>query len=326
MREFAAIEHYFSQGFVSRPDVLLGVGDDAAMVNVPSDQELVISVDTLVEGVHFPKQTKAYDIGYKALAVNLSDMAAMGATPAWFTLALSCPEMSVSWLQQFSQGLRDLAIQHQVSLIGGDTTHSPAGITISIQIMGFVPHTQALRRDKAQIGDAIFVTGTLGDAGLGLASVFEQVTLPETDKHKLEQSLNRPMPRVVIGQQLRELGVRCAIDISDGLLADLGHILKASDVGACVNLTDLPLSDSLQNNVSLEQGWQLALSSGDDYELCCTVAADKMALVQQTIPDLHHIGCIESQHGLRCIQPNGELWQPKTAGYEHFSATDSHRC
>jgi len=323
MKEFAAIEHYFRQGFVSRPDVVLGVGDDAALVSVPPEQELVISVDTLVEGVHFPKQTTAYDIGYKALAVNLSDMAAMGATPAWFTLALSCPEMSASWLQQFSQGLRDLAVQHQVSLIGGDTTCSQAGITISIQIMGLVPRSRALRRDKAKVGDAIFVTGTLGNAGLGLASVFGQVTLPEADKHPLEQSLNRPTPRVAMGQQLRELGIHCAIDVSDGLLADLGHILTASAVGARLNLTDLPLSDSLKNNVSLEQGWHLALSSGDDYELCCTVAVDKMALVQRTLPNLHHIGYIESQQGLRCIQPNGERWQPKAAGYEHFSATDS---
>ncbi|WP_353571306.1 thiamine-phosphate kinase [Candidatus Albibeggiatoa sp. nov. BB20] len=324
MKEFNVIEHYFQQGLVSRKDVILGVGDDAALVQVPRDMELAISVDTLVEGVHFPINTCAYDIGYKSLAVNLSDMAAMGATPAWFTLALSCPEINESWLQQFTQGLADLAVQHQVALIGGDTTSSKSAITISIQIMGFSAKKQALQRDKAQIGDVICVTGNLGNAGLGLASVFGEVDLPELDKQFVEQCLNRPTPWVEIGQTLSKMGVQCAIDISDGLLADLGHILTASQVGAQIYLAQIPLSNTLKNQLSTQQAWQFALASGDDYELCFTVSPDKLEQLTQHLPANHFypIGYIEAEHGLRCLQENGELWQPKQSGYEHFSKAE----
>lgn len=319
MKEFAAIEQYFSQGFVARDDVVLGVGDDAALVQVPQNMELAISVDTLVEGVHFPTSTSAYDVGYKALAVNLSDMAAMGATPTWFTLALSCPQMDATWLQEFSQGLTDLATRHQVSLIGGDTTRSQSVITISIQVMGLVPKNQAMRRNRAKAGDVICVTGSLGNAGLGLASVQGQIDLPKKDKQFVEQCLNQPSPKIKAGQILNQLGVCCAIDISDGLLADLGHILEASQVGATLHLEKTPLSDTLKNHIPTQQAWQLALTSGDDYELCFTVSPDKIKTIQQHLPNIHQIGCIEEIKGLRCIEPNMEYWQPQKAGYEHFA-------
>ncbi|MEK7989854.1 MAG: thiamine-phosphate kinase [Thiotrichaceae bacterium] len=324
MKEFNAIEHYFRQGLVARDDVILGVGDDAALLQVPANMELAVSVDTLVEGVHFPINTNPYDIAYKALAVNLSDMAAMGATPAWFTLALSCPEISEPWLQQFTQGLADLAIQHQVSLIGGDTTRSKSVMTISIQIMGFIPKNKALRRDKAQVGDTIFVTGDLGNAGLGLASSFAEIDLPEQDAQFVEQCLNRPTPRVEIGQALSKLGVQCAIDISDGLLADLGHILTASQVGATLHLAQIPLSNTLKTQLKIEQAWQFALSSGDDYELCFTVRPEKIELLAQYLSANHFypIGYIKAEQDLSCLHPNGDIWQPKRAGYEHFSEAD----
>ncbi len=318
MKEFNVIEQYFKQGFASRNDVLLGVGDDAALLQVPDNMQLAVSVDTLVEGVHFPKQTAAYNIGYKALAVNLSDIAAMGATPAWFSLALSCPQMTATWLQQFTQGLADLAIPHQMSLIGGDTTRAPT-ITISIQIMGFIAKNKALRRDAAQVGDIICVTGSLGNAGLGLSSVLAQIHLPEFEKQFVEQCLNRPTPRVAIGQILSQLGVCCAIDISDGLLADLGHILTASQVGATLQLAQIPLSNTLQNYLTIEQAWHYALSSGDDYELCFTVPVDKIQQLQQHLANIYQIGYIEAQPGLRCLDSNGQLWQAKQTGYEHFT-------
>jgi thiamine-monophosphate kinase len=318
MKEFNAIEQYFRQGLVYRDDVRLGVGDDAALLQVPDDMELAISVDTLVENVHFPVNTRAYDIGYKALAVNLSDMAAMGATPAWFTLALSSPQLTESWLQQFTQGLTDLATQHQISLVGGDTTRSTV-LTISIQIMGFVAKNQALQRHQAQAGDVICVTGQLGNAGLGLQSVFAEIDLPAQDKQFVEQCLHRPTPRVEIGQLLSKSGVRCAIDISDGLLADLGHILTASQVGATLHLPQLPLSNTMKNHLSMHQAWQLALTCGDDYELCFTLSEQKLQQLKPILPNIYCIGQINAELGLRCLQTNGQLWQSQQAGYEHFS-------
>jgi thiamine-monophosphate kinase len=309
--EFDLISRYFSQAFPKRSDVILGIGDDAALCTIPSNMQLVIAIDTLVEGVHFPLTTRPEDIGYKVLAVNLSDLAAMGATPTWFTLALTCPKTDEIWLTKFSQGLLELAKAAQVSLIGGDTTCGP--LTITIQIAGFVPPGCALQRSGAQPGDGIYVTGTLGDAGLGLASVQKRVTLPRRIQEFVESRLNRPTPRLSEGQALRGIA-SSAIDVSDGLVADLGHILSASAVGAILELDCLPLSSALRSH--LPWAWHLALSGGDDYELCFTVPRSRENLLPAD--SFTRIGTIERTPGLRCLDADGHLFMPQKTGYEHF--------
>ena len=315
--EFDAIARYFTQAFPKRADVILGIGDDAALSLVPSGMQLAIAIDTLVERVHFPKQTRSEDIGYKALAVNLSDLAAMGATPAWMTLALTCKKMDEAWLTGFRQGLLELATKYHVSLIGGDTTCG--ALTVTIQVAGFVPPHSALRRSGAQVGDNIYVTGTLGDAGLGLASIQKQVVLPREVQQFVESRLNRPTPRLVEGKALRDYA-NSAIDISDGLVADLGHILKASNVGASLQVDRLPLSKALCEVMSPEKAWHIALSAGDDYELCFTVPPNKVAELQNALPNDSYtqIGTIESALGLRCLDTNGQLFVPERRGYQHF--------
>lgn len=333
MTEFDVIAHYFSQNFPKRTDVILGIGDDAALCTVPDGMQLAISIDTLVEGVHFPISTSPEDIGYKALAVNLSDMAAMGAMPAWMTLALTCPKVNETWLKKFSQGLLELAQSAQVSLIGGDTTQGP--LTITLQITGFVPTNQALQRDGAQPGDGIYVTGTLGDAGLGLALTLkippnlplkkgkegkgDNFSLPNSAHQFVKSRLNRPTPRLKIGQALHGIA-SSAIDISDGLMADLGHILTASHVGATLQLENLPLSNILHDHLSLEQAWYFALSAGDDYELCFTVPFNKEKMLQEKLKtDAYtRIGTIEREKGLRCLDRKGQIFVTKQLGYQHF--------
>ncbi len=316
--EFDVIARYFIQDFPKRADVILGIGDDAALSSVPEGMQLAIAIDTLVEGVHFPKNTSPEDIGYKALAVNLSDMAAMGAMPAWFTLALTCRKTDEVWLTGFSQGLLELAQTHEMSLIGGDTTCGP--LTVTIQVTGFVPPDSALQRDGAQSGDGIYVTGTLGDAGLGLASIQKRVTLPCSARQFVESRLNRPTPRLVEGQALRGIA-SSAIDISDGLLADLGHILSASGTGASLQLDCLPLSKTLCELKPLERAWLMALSAGDDYELCFTVPPNRVVALQKALPirSYTRIGTIEAANGLRCLDANGRLFVPEKTGYQHFN-------
>ncbi len=317
INEFDLITRYFSQKFPKRDDVILGIGDDAALCMIPSDMQLAIAIDTLVEGIHFPSMTRPKDIGYKALAVNLSDMAAMGAVPAWMTLVLTCPETNDAWLSQFSAGLKELAEAHQVSLIGGDTTSGP--LTITVQITGFVPPNCALKRSGAQPGDGIYVTGTLGDAGLGLAALQKQIVLPLPVLNFVESRLNRPTPRLQEGQALRGIA-NSAIDISDGLVADLEHILTASGVGASLALDKLPLSNALRDYLSSESAWNFALSSGDDYELCFTVPQNQESALQNALPPNSYtrIGTIEQNHGLRCRDGEGRIFIPQQKGYEHF--------
>lgn len=317
LHEFEVIARYFSQTFPHRADVIFGVGDDAALCVAPNGMQLAIAIDTLVAGVHFPLKTAPKDIGYKALAVNLSDMAAMGATPAWMTLALTCPpDTHENWLADFSSGLRELAECYQVSLIGGDTTTGP--LTITIQVTGLIPEQMALHRHGAQPGDGIYVTGTLGDAGLGLASIQQQLRLPVLARHQVESRLNRPTPRLREGQALRGIATS-AIDISDGLVADLEHILTASQIGASIYLEQLPLSTVLREQLSLEAAWQLALGAGDDYELCFTVPQHQETALSTALGtgSYTRIGMIETLSGLRCVNASGQLFIPKSKGYQH---------
>ncbi len=315
--EFDIITNYFSKDYPKRSDVILGVGDDAALCTMPADKQLVIATDTLIENVHFPPKTRPEDIGYKALAVNLSDIAAMGATPAWMTLALTCPDTDETWLSKFSSGLRELAETSQVSLIGGDTTKG--SLTITIQIIGFVNINSALQRRGAKPGDGIYLTGTVGDAGLGLASIEKRLVLARPLQKIVEMRLHRPTPRLSEGKALCGIA-SSAIDISDGLMADLGHILKASGVGATIQVDKLPLSKAVRDSLSAETAWNFALSSGDDYELCFTVPPENETALKEALPanSYTRIGTIERRNGLRCLDSNGRMFMPQESGYEHF--------
>ena len=322
--EFDLIKHYFAERSErsERNDVLLGIGDDCALLRVPAGKALAVSLDMLVAGRHFPADTPAIDIGHKALAVNLSDLAAQGAEPAWVTLGLALPEIDATWLEQFCQGFFILAERFKVRLVGGDTTRG--SLTVAIQIHGFVSTEKALCRSGAKPGDVIMVTGTLGDAGLALAMLLEKKAVNTTDQAYLRTRLQRPMPRITQGLALAGIA-SAAIDISDGLAQDLGHILNASGVGARLWVEQLPLSSALQNNVTLEEAITLALSAGDDYELCFTVPAQQAAYVQQLALEqqwdcaCHPIGVIEAEPGLRLINSDGSSFKLNNKGYDHFS-------
>lgn len=312
LHEFDIIRQFFELKTIARTDVSIGIGDDAAIVSVPQHHELAITTDTLVAGVHFPISTSAYDIGYKALAVNLSDLAAMGATPAWITLSLTLPDANPSWLKQFSDGFFTLAQQYQLQLIGGDLTHG--SLSVTIQAFGFVPKGKALTRSHAKPGDLIYVTNTLGDAGLALQSLENKLT-SNIDPTKL----NRPEPQILTGEKL--LGIaHSAIDISDGLAADLGHILERSAIGASVDVESLPFSAQMKASVSLDKAIQLALTAGDDYELCFTVPENKKIALEQTLTNLSYtcIGKITATRGLDLHYRNGEKYVLETNGYQHF--------
>ncbi len=319
--EFSLIQQYFHALTANREDVIVGIGDDCAVLNNPQDTYTAISIDTLVQGIHFFADVDPYRLGIKALAVNLSDLAAMGAEPAWFTLALTLPEINDEWLKQFSAGLAEIAQQNQIQLVGGDTTRGP--LTITIQVHGHLAKENILRRSAARSADLICVTGYLGDAAAGLQYKLGQLDtalLTDTDIEYLLQRLEMPTPRNQIGQQL--VGkAHAAIDVSDGLLADLNHILNASNKGAKLHLSNLPFSSVLQK-LSLEQATQLALTGGDDYELCFTAPADKVARLKQQFPDMIHvIGEITEDLGINYQNAQGE-WQAFSeikAGYDHFA-------
>jgi thiamine-monophosphate kinase len=318
--EFDLINRHFESRSVQRTDVLLGIGDDCALLSVPRDAALAVTVDTLVAGVHFPVDADPVGVGHKALAVNLSDLAAMGAVPAWVTLALTLPEPDESWLAAFCRGFFALAERFQIQLVGGDTTHGP--LSISVQAHGFVPGKQALRRDGAGPGDLIFVTGTLGDAGLALAVWQGRVKPPSHTEQAayLRARLEQPSPRIRQGLELRGLA-SAAIDISDGLAQDLGHILERSRVGASLRVDRLPRSPA--SAAYAETAVTLALAGGDDYELCFTApparAAHILALAATWDCACTEIGVIEAEPGLRCLRADGTRYQPARLGYDHFA-------
>ena len=318
--EFDLVEKYFQRTFVARDDVALGIGDDAALIRVPQGVELTLSTDTLIAGVHFPEDTDPADIGYKALAVNLSDLAAMGAEPAWATLALTIPEADEQWVSRFAAGFFEMAKQHAVQLIGGDLTRGPLVIT-TVQVQGMLPAGTALTRSGALPGDQIFITGTLGDAGVALTRRERSDSVGDAHDRYLQKRLNRPTPRIREGIALRGLA-NSAIDISDGLLADLGHILAASKVGARLSLADIPLSSALSVKTDRDTAWQLALTAGDDYELCVTVPSDRLQPLQEALAGfscgLSCVGTVLREPGLRCYRPDGAEFRAGAVGYTHF--------
>lgn len=318
--EFDIIQQYFDWEQPSS-SVAIGIGDDGAVLNLTQqrNQQLVISVDTLIEDVHFPKNTAPEAIGHKALAVNLSDLAAMGAEPAWFTLALSLPESNPDWLNHFSSGLKKLADQHNIILIGGDTTRGVLSITI--QVMGFVETGKALLRSSAKLNDKIYVTGTLGDAAIGLAMVQNRLN-PLSYSEKMsdfcQQALNYPQPQNHLSQIIKHYATAC-LDISDGLLQDLGHILKASKVGARLDLSSIPLSE-LALELGRNKVLPFALSGGDDYQLLFTVSPENERPLLDAVKNQNHnlkiscIGQIDNKEKIR-----DHLGKSiNSAGYKHF--------
>ena len=319
MSEFSLIQKYFQSLTPELLNVPLGIGDDAAIVNVPEQQQLVVCVDTIVAGQHFLLDTPAAAIGHRALAVNLSDIAAMAAIPRWFTLALTLPQENPQWLAEFSQGLQALAAQYQVQLIGGDTSQGPLSITI--QVLGTIPPNTAITRQGARVGDKIYVTGTLGDAGFGLEICRLGTANKDIDHMYLAQRYQYPEPRVVVGQQLRGIA-DSLIDISDGLAADLQHVLERSHVGAILYTQDLPLSAALCRQVGKEAAVQYALTAGDDYELCFTVPAAQQAKITDMANEMDItftcIGEIVNQTGLQIYAEDGKLLNLDKKGWEFF--------
>src|SRR6202167_5951224 len=318
--EFDLIERFFARSAGAAPGggVILGIGDDAALLRMPAHAELVAAVDTLVEGRHFPIGSNARSIGHRALAVNLSDLAAMGALPTWATLALTMPSANGDWLRQFSGGLLDLADAHGVALVGGDTTRGP--LTISVQLLGHVPRGRALRRSGARAGDLLAVTGTLGDAGAGLE--FVGAALPETRPAALEliRRFEYPTPRVRFGLAARGIA-SAAMDLSDGLVGDLPKLAQASGLAAHVSVERLPLSDALRATASVTRALDWALTAGDDYELLLAVPAPRYAELQAAAAQLNlmltAIGELRSGNGVTWSL-NGQDFQPASRGYDHF--------
>ncbi len=324
MNEFNLIKEYFANASFVRKDVVIGIGDDAAITLVPEKQYLATTTDTLVEGVHFLPNTRAEHIAHKAIAVNLSDLAAMGAEPSWISLSLSIPEPTPEWLSAFSNKIAELTKYYSIQLIGGDTVKGPLSITITAQ--GFVPYDSILTRSGAKNGDWIFVTGTLGDAGAGLDILQNKLVInDETARDYLINRHRCPTPRVLAGTLLRRLASSC-IDVSDGLLQDVMHVANSSEKGVILHLDKLPISPALGNNVeSLERALHFAAVSGDDYELLFTVAEEHRTSVQ-TAFDSYSITCtcigqITGANGRLDVRLNDQPYELDSAakkGYLHF--------
>ena len=316
LNEFELIRRYFSPS--TRHTVLAG-GDDAALIAATPGMELAVSTDTLVAGCHFPDDTGAYDVGYKSMAVNLSDMAAMGARPRWVTLSLTLPAADEHWLEQFANGFLDLARAYDVDLIGGDTTRGP--LAMCVQIIGDVPAGQALRRSGARAGDELWVSGSLGDAALALADLRGEFHLRDADRAYVRQRLNRPQPRVALGQGLLGLATG-AIDVSDGLVADVGHIAEASSVHAAIDWESVPLSAVAERHREHPLVQRCALSGGDDYELAFTVrpgTEEQLKLLGQRLGvALTRVGRVEPGGGVSVVDRAGRRIDWSEGGFDHF--------
>jgi len=321
--EFDLIAKYFTR---ATPDAVLGVGDDCALLAPSPGMQLAVSSDMLLEGRHFSPQDSPAGIGHKSLAVNLSDLAAMGATPRWATLSIALPEINDAWLTAFSRGFFRMADLHGIELVGGDTTRG--ALTISITVIGEVPPGQALRRDGAQAGDDIWVSGVLGSAAMALAYRQGRLFMEQIDAAKVLPALYLPMPRVELGIALRGIA-HSAIDISDGLLGDLGHILARSQVGAKsigarLEFASLPTLPVVQNYLHEAVARDCILAGGDDYELCFTAPQAKRDRVLAAANDagvsVSRIGQITTEEGLTVIGADGHPLIIEHTGYDHFAA------
>jgi len=317
--EFELIERFFRRSSPQNSSVALGVGDDCALIASEAGAQWAVSTDTLVEHVHFLSDVDPAALGHKALAVSLSDLAACGATPRCFFLALALPSADPAWLERFSDGMYALADLHCCALAGGDTSRSSAGIVITITALGYVPTGDALLRSGARVGDDIWVSGELGDAALGLAFRRGDVDLPQAAAQRVVTKLEQPVPRVLLGVRLRELA-SSAIDLSDGLVGDLRHVMRASGVGAVVNWAQIPRSAVLQQQPIPTQQ-RLALAGGDDYELLCTAASERRAQVIAVAAGLvpvTRIGIVTSTTGLEVVDEDGAAVDTGMIAFEHF--------
>jgi thiamine-monophosphate kinase len=314
--EFDIIARYFTRS-CGDSDVLLGIGDDAAVLAI--DGDVAVTVDTLVAGVHFPDGTAPNLLGYRLLAVNLSDLAAMGAVPRWCTLALTLPAADELWLDGFSRGLFELADRYGVSLVGGNLSRGP--LTLTLQLMGNVERAQWLTRSGGHVGDDVYVTGTLGDSAAGIALILERSAAPQgSAAAALKERFYRPVPRVGAGVALRSLAT-AAIDVSDGLLADLGHICAASGCGATIDVERVPLSAELLSMFPPQEALALALGGGDDYELCFTAppsrAEEIEAVLEAAGTSGRRIGQLVAGQAVACRR-DGEPFTPAVRGFSHF--------
>ncbi|HWW21606.1 MAG TPA: thiamine-phosphate kinase [Steroidobacteraceae bacterium] len=315
MDETHLIDRYFRDLGARRGDVALGVGDDAALLRVPTGAELVLTTDALIEGAHFLPGAAAHSLGHRAMAINLSDIAAMGATPAWALLSLNLPAADEAWLREFADGFGALAARHNVALVGGNLGRGPLSVTV--QLAGLVPMGQALRRDRACPGDCLYVSGCIGDAAQGLLQLGS--TGGDADAQYLRSRLEYPTPRVALGEALRGVASAC-IDISDGLYVDAQRLLRASGCGAALQIEALPLSDALRRAAGSD-AWQRGLRGGEDYELCFSAApqfSDRVAeLAQTTGQVVSCIGRLCRETGITLRSGNSVI-QFSTSGWDHF--------
>lgn len=326
--EFNLIKDYLNKpGLTPTPEqaacLPLGIGDDCALIDLPADKLLAISMDTLVAEVHFPAKAEPSLIAQRALAVNLSDLAAMGAKPLAFTLALTLPRSEAAWLESFSKGLEYMVQAYQCPLIGGDISKGP--LTITIQVHGLVDRGRALTRSGASIGDLVFVSGELGAAGLAVSLLNNGMVLDTADRQALHAAYYQPVPRISLGQQSVGLA-SAAIDISDGLLADLGHICELSGVGIEVDASSVPVAQAVKHFMSAmgdkSKGLNLALGAGDDYELLLTVPEAQQAVLVQRAKEinvaLNLIGRVVAGNRVKCLAKDGREIDVTTKGYQHF--------
>ncbi len=321
MLEQEIIARYFSRHLAGE-NVEIGIGDDAAVVNPPDGSKLVMTVDTLNEGVHFQPGCSSEDLGHKALAVNLSDLAAMGATPLWATLSLSLPDIEHAWLEGFSRGLFSLADCHGTKIIGGDLVRGAR--SISIQATGYLKSARAMTRAHARAGDSIYVSGTLGDAALylELSQSAENYALSKPDLDYLAQRLNRPQPRVEVGQEIVAFA-SAAIDLSDGLVLDVQRILQDSGVGARIDLEQIPLSDAVQRQWHDSRDWDRVLAGGEDYELVFTASPEHSGEIntvyERTGCPITRIGQITQGDALELFKAGHRYSSPDRPGFDHFA-------
>ncbi len=319
MGEFELIQYYFASLSAPRDDVELGIGDDCALLNIPVGECLAVTTDSLNSGVHFFPDIDPFALGHKVLAVNLSDLAAMGATPRWVSLAITLPSATEHWLAEFAKGFHSLAAKHHVALIGGDTTRGPLSITVSAK--GTVAAKAAIRRSGAKVGDAIYVSGTLGAAALAVQQRLHQFHVPDEALKICVQHMDYPQPRCELGIALRGIA-NSALDLSDGLAGDLMHILRASKVAAEIELSSLPIDSAVTQSVTPDQALQLALGGGDDYELCFTVPSEHEPQLEElatalTLP-LTRIGTITEGTPQISWYHQGKSVELHISGWEHF--------
>lgn len=319
MDEFELISRFFKNNGITRKDVDLGIGDDGAVVTVPENCQLVVTTDTLISGVHFFPDMDPRALGHRALAVNLSDLAAMGAEPAWISLALTLPEADIHWLEEFTAGMHEIAEYFNVQIIGGDTTKGP--LTISVCAKGTVPKGKALKRSGAKNGDWIYVSGPLGDSGVAIEAQKGKHSLSPRQLEAVKKRFEYPSPRVAAGQVLRGLA-SSAIDISDGLIADLQHIIDLSGVGAIIDVEKVPVSDVLKEALTQDEYLPYALAYGDDYELLFTVPEDNKGMLEINLRqygvEAVCIGQIKGNAGEIELLKSEERFEINEKGYQHF--------